>query len=138
MDFETTAVLIAERDSQWRGWAARLGAGGPVRVLAQGEAETTMAFALRVRAELETAGAVDTAVLAGGTTHDAEALAARALLVQSIAAHMPVEAGHILLDGGISDRGRFAMEALASVVADQLHGIHVVTAERRSARPLAA
>lgn len=142
MDQSTTAVLIAERDSDWLAWAVRLRSAGIVRVVAQREDETSSRFATRVRAELADVGDVDTAVLAGAGQHDGEALASRALMVQALASHMNLTAdGRILLDGGDTDRGRFAMEALAAVVGDQLQatGVQIVAGRKpEAATPLAA
>ena len=133
-----TAVLVAERDGEWEGWALQLrSAASSVRVIAQRPSESASAFASRVRSEMQRVEAVDEAVLVGGLACDPEVLAARALVVRALTAKMPAS-GRIHLDG--SGRGRLAMEALAQIVSDQLHasGVEVVTDAPTPALPLAA
>jgi hypothetical protein len=132
----TTAVLVAERDSEWQDWADQLRATADVvRVIAQRPNESASAFASRVRSEMQrTEGTVDEAVLAGGLACDPEVLSARALVVRALTARMP--AGRLHLDG--TDRTRLAMEALAQLVSDQLQasGVSVVT-DRAPVAPVA-
>lgn len=129
-----TAILIAERDADWKPWARDLHARvDTVRVITQDERETSGAFAKRVREELGTVhGRVVMAVLTGGHGFDADVLTSRSLIVRSVAAHMAE--GTLLLDSG-TGRQRFAMQALASVVEDQLAGtgVQVVTDAPRPA-----
>lgn len=135
----TTAVLVAERDSEWQDWADQLRATVDfVRVVAQRPTESASAFASRVRSEMQRAeGTVDEAVLAGGLACDPEVLAARALVVRALTSRMPAS-GRLHLDG--TDRTRLAMEALAQLVSDQLQasGVEVVTDRAPAFTPAAA
>lgn len=135
----TTAVLIAERDSEWQDWADQLQATASfVRVVAQRPAESASAFASRVRTEMQReGGTVDEAVLAGGLACDPEVLAARALVVRALTSRMTGH-GRLYLDG--TDRTRLAMDALAQIVSDQLaaSGVEVVTERAPVYAPAAA
>lgn len=130
-----TAVLIAERDSEWQGWVDQLRATSAcVRVVAQRSGESASAFASRVRAEMQRADLVDDAVLTGGLACDPEVLAARALIVRALTSRIPAR-GRLHLDG--TDRTRLAMEALAQIVSDQLQASGVEVRTDRAA-PVAA
>jgi hypothetical protein len=138
VDTGTKAVLVAERDSEWKGWADQLSAtAGSVRVISQRAGESASAFASRVRSEVQRLdGAVDEAVLVGALESSADVVAARMLVLRALTSRMPAS-GKIILDG--TRRARLAMQALAEIVSDQLQasGVEVVT-ERAPELPLAA
>jgi hypothetical protein len=131
-----TAVLVAERDSEWSSWVEPLrAASDDVVVLVQRAGESPSELATRVRErvqELHLEGEITAAALVGGPSFDDATLSARALIVRAIVNQM-VRSGHgrVFLDGGArSGRGRHAMAALAAVVEDQLAhtGVDVMTA----------
>lgn len=132
----TMAVLVAERDGEWGGWVDQLRTtASAVRVIAQRPSESASAFASRVRSEAQRLDVlVGDAVLVGGPVCDPETLAARALIVRALTSKMPADA-RLHLDG--AGRARFAMEALAQIVSDQLHasGVEVVTERAPAVAP---
>jgi len=133
------AVLVAERDGEWEGWVDQLRTtASAVRVIAQRPSETASAFASRVRTEMQRIeGPIDEAVLVGGPTFDPEVLGSRALVVRALTSRMQV-AGLLHLDG--AGKARFAMEALAQIVSDQLQasGVSVVTERAPAVAPAPA
>lgn len=134
----TMAVLVAERDGEWEGWADQLRTtASAVRVISQRPSESASAFAGRVRAEMQRIeGMVEDAVLVGGPVCDPEVLASRAVVVRALTSRMQVE-GVLHLDG--AGKARFAMEALAQIVSDQLQatGVSVVTERAPMVAPVA-
>lgn len=139
-----TAVLVAERDSDWSGWVEPLGAeSDDVVVVVQRRGEAPGELATRVRArvlELGLEGEISAAALVGGASWDDATLSARALMVRAIVNQMVASGrGRVFLDGGATaGRGRHAMAALAAVVDDQLAqtGVDVVTASAAEPQPL--
>ena len=135
---ETTAVLVAERDGDWSDWVESLrGEADDIAVVLQRMGESPSAFATRVRErvqELRARGELVAAALVGGDRWDAETLSARSLMIRAIVAEMsPAHQGQLYLDAGrTAGRGRYAMQALASVVEDQIPtGVDVLTAGPR-------
>jgi hypothetical protein len=130
-----TAVLIAERDSDWSGWVEPLGnEADDVVVIVQRRGESPGELAMRVRErvlELRLESEISAAALVGGASWDDATLSARALMVRAIVTQMVSSGtGCVYLDGGGQPgRGRHAMAALAAVVEDQLAqtGVAVVT-----------
>jgi hypothetical protein len=126
-----TAVLVSERDGEWSGWVAPLREhSDDVAVVVQRMDETTGEFATRVRArilEIQKDTEIVAAALVGGSSFDDRTLSARALMVRAIVSPMVGSGGgSLFLDGGARGRGRHAMQALASVVGDQLTTTGVV------------
>lgn len=138
MSIVSTALLVAERDSDWSGWVEPLREEAhDVVVVLQNRGETSAELATRVRErvqELRDKGEIAAAALVGGASWDETTLSARALMVRAIVTQMVSSGGgRVYLDGGgRSGRGRHAMAALASVVDEQLGqtGVDVVTASR--------
>lgn len=135
---KTTAVLVAEREGDWNDWVESLRDDAEdIAIVLQRMGESPSAFATRVRArvqELHAEGELVAAALVGGDRWDSETLSARSLIIRAIIAEMaPAHQGQLFLDAGsTSGRGRYAMQALASVVEDQIPaGVDVVTAGPR-------
>lgn len=133
-----TAVLVAERDGDWNEWVESLrDEAEDIAVVLQRMGESPSAFATRVRERVQSLraeGELVAAALVGGDGWDAEILSARSLMIRAIVAEMvPANRGQLFLDAGsTSGRGRYAMQALASVVEDQIPaGVGVITSGPR-------
>lgn len=122
-------LLIAEHGSDWQHWRGGAGLPGAEIVETRQQAgEDASAFAVRVRsrvAELERRGhRVAEGVLCGSGRADRETLAARSLVIRSVAATMARRgSGRIVLDSHRTDR--FSMRALATTVSGMVRGTGV-------------
>lgn len=141
------AVVVAERDGDWSPWIESLGDEvDDVTVVLQRQGESPSALATRVRQRVsELEGDLVAAALVGGSSWDSETLSARSLMIRAVVSQMVASGrGQLFLDAGAHvGRSRHAMQALASVVEDQIvdTGVDVLTTrpERRAAseRPAA-
>ncbi|HJL18010.1 MAG TPA: hypothetical protein RMH99_20270 [Sandaracinaceae bacterium LLY-WYZ-13_1] len=130
-----TAVLVAERDGDWSDWveSLRLEADDIAIVLQRmGESPSELATRVRERVQgLRCEGHLVAGALVGGERWDSDTLSARSLMIRAMVSQMVVSGrGQLFLDGGSqSGRGRHAMQALASVVEDQIRdtGVEVHT-----------
>lgn len=131
-----TAVLVAERDGDWSKWVESLrGDADDIAIVLQRMGESPSELATRVRQrvqELQLGGDLVAAALVGGDRWDAETLSARSLMIRAIVNQMVASGrGQLFLDAGThAGRSRHAMQALASVVEDQIldTGVEVLTA----------
>ena len=135
-----TAVLVAERAGDWSAWVEPLRArADDIAIVLQRLGETPAELATRVRervAEIATQTEVVAAALVGGERWDSDTLSARSLMIRAIVSHMPpVQEGQLYLDAGTAGgRSWHAMQALGSVVAEQIGGqVDIVTTQ--GARP---
>ncbi|MGF1470004.1 MAG: hypothetical protein ACFCGT_28110 [Sandaracinaceae bacterium] len=140
-------MVFAELGSSWAEWLATLAVDADDVLVVQQEAgEPPAAFATRARSRVVEAsldGDVTAAALVGGPRWDADILASRSLMLRAIVTQMgPESVGTVFLDDAAAEgAGRFAMQALATVVEDQVgsRGAEIVTtqgpaeAERRVA-----
>ncbi|MFK7986766.1 MAG: hypothetical protein AB8I08_12145 [Sandaracinaceae bacterium] len=132
---KTLAVLIAEQNAGWGGWLDSLRAeADEVAVVLQRQGESPSALAMRVRACIEEKGRDSrllAAALVGADGFDSSTLGSRSLMIRTLVSEMVASGeGQLFLDAGTSSgRGRFAMQALASVVEDQIvdTGVNVMT-----------
>lgn len=129
------AVLVAERGADWDAWVAPLRGADELAVVLQRDDESAGEFATRVRTRLraiEAHAELAGAALVGGSDWDAPTLSARSLIMQALVAPMVAQnGGRVFLDAGTTQgRGRFAMQALATVVEEQIagSGVDIVTA----------
>ena len=151
---ENIGLLVAERDAAWSEWVEPLrGEVHDIAIVLQRMGETPAELATRVRAraaELAGRGELVAAALVGGERWDPDTLNARSLMIRAILSHMKastevsseVSAGvtptpTLYLDAGDkAGRSRHAMQALASVVADQIGGaVQVLTTHGPSPVP---
>jgi hypothetical protein len=136
------SMVVAERGSDWSGWAEQLRKGCPeVVVMQQLKGETVAAFVHRVRtrvAEIDRSGRTlhEAAIVGGGRT-DSDAMAARSLAIRALVSPM-VHAGGGRVFLGSAGRDRYAMLGLASAAAEMLRGTGVAVAPADSAPALAA
>ncbi len=136
------SIVVAERGSDWSGWAEALRARCPeVVVVQQLKGESPSDFAQRVRSrvtEIDGAGqTLQDAVIVGGGRTDKDAMAARSLEIRALVSPMVrAGAGHVYLGG--RDQDKFSMLALASLVAEMLRGTGVSVAPTSGAPALAA
>lgn len=119
------AVLVAERDGDWSEWIDSLRADvDDIAIVLQRMDESPAQLAFRVRSRVESLAGAElvTAALVGGDRWDAETLSARSLMIRAIVSQMvSTGTGRLFLDAGThARRGQHAMQALASVVEDQL------------------
>ncbi|MBX3272195.1 MAG: hypothetical protein KF729_18165 [Sandaracinaceae bacterium] len=149
---ENIGLLVAERDSAWSEWVEPLrGEVHDIAIVLQRMGETPAELATRVRAraaELAGRGELVAAALVGGERWDPDTLNARSLMIRAILSHMKAgtagarpegaTAPTLYLDAGDkAGRSRHAMQALASVVADQIGGsVQVLTTHGPSAVPV--
>lgn len=132
---KSLAVLIAEHNAGWGAWLDSLRAeADEVAVVLQREGESASALALRVRACVESKrkdSRLLAATLVGAGGSDARRLAARSSMIRTVVSEMVAAGqGQLFLDPGTSaGRERFAMQALATVVEEQIvdTGVSVVT-----------
>lgn len=126
---DTTALVVAERGSDWTPWVDVMRRGSPdVLVVLQQPGESVEALAHRVRvrvgAVVEGGGRLATAVIAGGGRTDDDAISARSHALRAIVAPMVTAAGgRIYLSARATDR--FAMMGLAGAVAPMVEGTGV-------------
>lgn len=145
---QKTGLLVAERDADWSEWIEPLrGEVHDIAIVLQRMGETPSELATRVRAritEIAAKGELVAAALVGGDRWDSDTLNARSLMIRAILSQMMgTEDGTLYLDAGDKGgRSRHAMQALASVVSEQIgdgvdivttHGPRPVPARRRAA-----
>ncbi len=136
------SMVVAERGSDWSGWAEALRQGCPeVVVVQQATEESPSAFAQRVRSrvsELDSSGqTLREAVIVGGGRTDKDAMAARSLEIRALVSPM-VRAGTGRVFLGSREQDKFSMLALASLVAEMLRGTGVSVAPTSGTPALAA
>lgn len=136
------SIVVAERGSDWSGWAESFRQTCPeVVVVQQQKEESASAFAQRVRArvtELESSGqTLRDAVIVGGGRTDNEAMAARSLEIRALVSPM-VRAGVGRMFLGSREQDKYSMLALASLVAEMVRGTGVSVAPANGALALAA
>lgn len=137
-----TAVLVAERDGDWSEWIESLrDDADDIAIVLQRMGESPAALATRVRERVEELdGDLVAAALVGGDRWDPDTLSARSLMIRAIVTRMVTSGrGQLFLDAGAhAGRGRHAMQALASVVEDQVAdtGVEICTAARRPRPPV--
>ncbi len=139
---QKTALLVAEREGDWSSWVEPLrGEVDDIAIVLQRMDETLAELAARVRARVEeiaNEGELVAAALVGGERWDSDTLAARSQMIRAIVSHMAaVDSGRVYLDTGIgARRGRHAMQALASVVGEQIAShVDIVTTEGPQPQP---
>lgn len=121
-----TGLLVAERDADWSEWIDPLRAEvHDIAIVLQRMEETPSQLATRVRArvaEIAGQGNLVTAALVGGERWDSDTLNARSLMIRAIVSQMKgAQDGVLYLDAGDRvGRSRHAMQALASVVSEQI------------------
>lgn len=128
---QTISVLVAERGSEWLGWARLLrGRAGATIVLAQPEAEDDAAFARRVADRIERllqqGAAVEQAAFVGGDRADDDARVQRSAILRRLAALLSGSgrAARLYVDAAARS-GRTSqrlMRALAWAIADLAKG----------------
>ena len=136
-------LLVAERDSDWSEWIEPLrGEVHDIAIVLQRMGETPSELATRVRArvaELGDKGDVVAAALVGGECWDSDTLNARSLMIRAVLSHMMGSSvtPTLYLDAGDkTGRSRHAMQALASVVSEQIGGaVEIVTTHGPTAVP---
>lgn len=136
-------LLVAERDADWSEWIEPLrGEVHDIAIVLQRMGETPSELATRVRArvaELAGKGEVVAAALVGGECWDSDTLNARSLMIRAVLSHMmgSEQAPTLYLDAGDkAGRSRHAMQALASVVSEQIgNAVQIVTTHGPSAVP---
>lgn len=144
--YDRRAILIAESDSSFDGWTTALGAyADAVDTVVQRPDETPTSFALRVRALVRgfaERGDLAAAAVIGGRDWDSDILTARSTILRAVVSQMlHAGDGRVFLDGsGAVGRGRFAMQALATVFEDQLgdQGVELITTQGPAAAAKAA
>ena len=135
-------LLVAERDADWSEWIESLrDEVQDIAIVLQRLGETPSELATRVRArvaELGEKGELISAALVGGECWDPDTLNARSLMIRAIVSHMTgTEEAKLYLDAGDREgRSRHAMQALASVVCEQI-GDDVQILTTRGPRPAA-
>lgn len=129
-----TAVLVAERDGDWSAWVEPLrDQADDIAIVLQRMGESPSELATRVRERVEEvsrSGSVVAAALVGGDRWDAEILSSRSLIIRALSTRMaPGTEAQLFLDAGAKNgRGRHAMQALASVVSEEVDdSVSVVT-----------
>ncbi len=120
-----TAILVAERDGDWSEWVEPLrGQAEDIAIVIQRMDESPAELAARVRERVEAIareGELVAAALVGGERWDGETLSARSSMVQALVSHMRGPDSELFLDAGPSrGRGRHAMQAIASVLSEQV------------------
>ena len=135
------AVLIAERDADLGGWMHTLrGQSDQVVVVQQQDDESFPELATRVRERVATLGPrteVVAATLAGGPRWDVAVLGARSLMVRAVVSEMVAGGrGRLFLDA-TKRQARISMQALASVVEEQIVDTGVTVRTDRPAAPIA-
>ncbi len=139
-----TGLLVAERDADWSEWIEPLrGEVHDIAIVLQRLGETPSELATRVRArvsEMAEKGELVAAALVGGQCWDPDTLNARSLMIRAIVSHMSVPsagASTLYLDAGDkAGRSRHAMQALASVVSEQIgDGVEIVTMQGPGSTP---
>ena len=135
-------LLVAERDADWSEWIEPLrGEVHDIAIVLQRMGETPSELATRVRArvsELAGKGEVVAAALVVGECWDSDTLNARSLMIRAVLSHMMgSEAPTLYLDAGEkAGRSRHAMQALASVVSEQIgNAVEIVTTHGPTAVP---
>jgi hypothetical protein len=131
VDMQTISVLVAERGTDWLGWARILrGRTASTLVLAQPAAEDDAAFARRVTdriGRLEQEGAtVEQAAFVGSDRADTEAKVQRSAMLRRLASLLTLEGRTARLYVDAAARGGRAsqrlMRALAWAIADWADG----------------
>lgn len=123
--FPKIALLVAERDGDWSEWVESLRAeADDIAIVLQRVGESPAELATRVRARVATLsleGDLVVAALVGGERWDSTTLSARSLMIRAMVSQMgSAVSSRLFLDAGARlGRGRHAMQALATVVADQ-------------------
>lgn len=138
-----TALLVAEREGDWSRWVEPLrDEADDIAIVLQRMGETPAELAARVRArveELTERGELVAAALVGGDRWDPDIIAARSQMIRAIVSQMAtIDAGRVYLDAGpAAGRSQHAMQAIASVVTEQIGG-HVAIVTMQGPRPLPA
>ena len=140
--FLKTGLLVAERDADWSEWVEPLRAEvQDIAIVLQRMGETPSELATRVRervAEISKNGELVCAALVGGERWDSDTLHARSLMIRAMVSQMMgTDDGVLYLDAGDKvGRSRHAMQALASVVSEQIgDGVDIVTTHGARAVP---